>query len=152
MTQVCKPSRSPRHAAGKAGPLDTLLDPELFKALGDPTRVRLLACLAKCSRPCSVSEIAECCSVDLSVVSRHLGLLEDAGVLVSAKSGRTVTYSVRYSDLSQLLRNLADAFESFSACGTDCSTDCCTSCTPVQMSARNPAKKPRGTSNRKETR
>ena len=49
---------------------DRALDAELFKALSDPTRLKLLACLAKCSRMCSVTEVAECCSVDFSVVSR----------------------------------------------------------------------------------
>ena len=77
---------TPRRAANCCGPIDDLLDPELFRALGDPTRLLLLACLAKCGRACSVTEIAECCSVDLSVVSRHLALLERAKVLFGEKS------------------------------------------------------------------
>ena len=102
---------TPLQAAARRGPIDKLLDPELFKSLGDPTRAKLLACLAKCGRACSVTEVAECCDVDFSVVSRHLALLEKAGVLDSAKKGRTVFYHVRYSELSAMLRALADAFE-----------------------------------------
>ena len=102
---------TPKQAAKCCGPVDELLDPELFKSLCDPTRLKLLACLAKCGRPCSVTEVAECCSVDLSVVSRHLSMLEKAGVLDSAKEGRTVFYAVRYRQLSQTLRALADAIE-----------------------------------------
>ncbi|MFO0791330.1 MAG: metalloregulator ArsR/SmtB family transcription factor [Pirellulales bacterium] len=102
---------TPKQAAKCCTPVDDLLDPVLFKALCDPTRVRLLACLAKCGRACSVSEVAECCSVDLSVVSRHLSLLESAGILESSKTGRTVSYAVRYKTLSETLRSLADAIE-----------------------------------------
>jgi ArsR family transcriptional regulator len=94
-----------------AGPIDERLDPGLFRALCDPTRAALLSCLAKCGRGCSVGEVAECCSVDLSVVSRHLALLARAGVLEAAKDGRTVRYRVRYRDLARSLRGLADAID-----------------------------------------
>lgn len=116
---------SPKQAAARKSPIDALLDPELFKALCDPTRVSLLACLAKCGRACTVGEVAECCRVDLSVVSRHLSQLADAGVLESTKQGRTVSYRVRFTDISGKLRALADAFDDCcpdGACGT---TGCC---------------------------
>ena len=88
-----------------------MLDPALFKALCDPTRAGLLACIAKCGRGCTVSEVAACCSVDTSVVSRHLSTLEKAGVLVSQREGRVVRYAVRYGELSRTLRALADAID-----------------------------------------
>ncbi|WP_081614478.1 ArsR/SmtB family transcription factor [Novipirellula maiorica] len=93
------------------GPIDDLLDAELFKALGEPTRLRLLSCLAKGGRPCSVTELTECCEVDLSVVSRHLSVLEKAGVLTASKEGRTVFYAVRYKHLSEVFSALAKAIE-----------------------------------------
>ncbi|MCE7973458.1 MAG: transcriptional regulator [Leptolyngbya sp. PLA1] len=113
MTQVRKRKipATPKQAARCCGPLDTLLDPALFGALADPTRASLIACLAKCGRGCSVGEVAECCSVDLSVVSRHLSLLARAGVLEAKKEGRTVIYRVRYAELCRSLRSLADAVE-----------------------------------------
>lgn len=109
-----KPARAlltPKQAAACCGPVDELLDPALFKALCEPTRLQLLACLAKCARPCSVSEVAECCAVDYSVVARHLQVLERAGVLAAAREGRTVWYRVRYRELSGQLRALAAAIE-----------------------------------------
>lgn len=102
---------SPRQAAARPGPVDQLLNPELFRALSDPTRLSLVACLAKCGRRCSVGEVAECCSVDFSVVSRHLAILEKAGALTAEKEGRTVYYSMRYAQFAQTLRQLADAVE-----------------------------------------
>lgn len=103
--------RTPKAAAARRAPIDGLLNVDLFRALGDPTRVRLLACLAKCARACAVGEIAACCSVDLSVVSRHLAVLERAGALESSKHGRVVSYRVRYGEVAQRLRSLAEALE-----------------------------------------
>jgi len=126
MTQVSKRKPpTPKVAAGCCGPIDDLLDPELFKGLCDPTRLKLLACLAKCGRACSVSEVAECCSVDFSVVSRHLTLLERAGIVESAKEGRAVYYTVKYAELSGRFRALADAVEN---CGPRAGKGCCGRC------------------------
>ncbi len=112
MTQARKPAPlSPRQAAACCQPIDSRLDPSLFKALSDPTRVRILGCLIKCGRPCSVSETAECCDVDLSVVSRHLQLLVRAGIAQAVKDGRVVSYSIRHDHLSQILRDLADSID-----------------------------------------
>jgi ArsR family transcriptional regulator len=105
---------TPKQAAKCCGPMDALLDAELFKALSDPTRLKLLACLTKCGRACSVTEIADCCSVDFSVVSRHLAILDRAGIVESKKEGRIVYYSVLYRQLAQILHGLANAIE---ACG-----------------------------------
>jgi ArsR family transcriptional regulator len=102
---------NPLDAAKCCGPIDDLLDAELFKALGEPTRLKLLSCLAKCGRPCSVTELTECCAVDLSVVSRHLSVLERAGVLTATKEGRTVFYTVRYKHLTDAFRALARSVE-----------------------------------------
>jgi ArsR family transcriptional regulator len=127
MTQVRKrPPATPKQAAACCGPLDNRLDPALFKALSDPTRVSLVACIAKCGRGCSVGEVAECCSVDFSVVSRHLALLARSGVLEPTRSGRTVLYRVRYADLCRALRSLADALEACCpADGAGCKAGCC---------------------------
>jgi ArsR family transcriptional regulator len=118
---------TPKQAAKCCGPVDELLDPELFKALSDPTRLRILACLAKCGRACSVTDIADCCSVDFSVVSRHLAILDRAGVVESRKEGRIVYYSVLYKQLAQILHGLANAIEGCcpDAKGTTRKGECC---------------------------
>lgn len=101
----------PKKASLRHRAIDAHLNPAFFKALSDPTRVLLLSCLAKCARSCSVSEVAECCAVDLSVVSRHLAQLQKAGLVAAKKSGRMVSYSVRYAEFAAALRQLADAIE-----------------------------------------
>ena len=113
---------SPRQAARRKAAVDGLLDTDLFKALGDPTRALLLRCLLKCKRACSVSEVAECCDVDFSVVARHLSLLARAGVLDAKKEGRTVWYTPRCETLAQTFRALAEAIDE---CAPAVATDCC---------------------------
>lgn len=102
---------TPRAAARLRRPVDRALNAGFFKALSDPTRVKLLACLAKCGRACLVREVAECCDVDLSVVSRHLATLERAGIVESTKDGRDVSYRVRFEEVVGLFRSIADAME-----------------------------------------
>ena len=88
-----------------------LLEPRFFKALCEPNRIAMLIQLARCCRACTVSEIADCCTVDISVVSRHLAVLRDAGVLDARKKGKQVYYRVRHSLLASTLRSMADVIE-----------------------------------------
>ena len=92
--------------------LQRWLSPGLFKALGDPTRLGLLALLAAGGGERTVTELGACCPVDLSVVSRHLRVLRDAGVIEARKQGKGVFYRVRATALAGILRRLADALES----------------------------------------
>lgn len=111
---------TPSEAVGCHAALDAGLDTELFRALGDPTRARLLACLIPTARPCSVTEIAACCAVDFSVVARHLRALAAAGVLTAEKRGRTVWYEADTAGLAARLRGLADAIEDAESAPRDC--------------------------------
>lgn len=88
------------------------LSPRLFKALADPSRLALLVRLAEAEGPRTVSEAAQGGSVDLSVVSRHLAILREAGVIQCVKRGKQVYCSVAGGTVARLLRNLADALES----------------------------------------
>lgn len=94
-----------------AAELGAVLSHQLFRVLGDPTRVRLVELLAERCRACSVSELAQCLDVDLSVVSRHLALLRAGGVLRATKTGRTVLYEIRYEALAEVFRGIADALD-----------------------------------------
>ena len=87
------------------------LPPELFKSLSDPNRVAILARVAEHAGEMSVGEVASCCAIDLSVVSRHLRTLRESGILAAEKRGKQVFYRARFTELISLLRNLADALE-----------------------------------------
>jgi ArsR family transcriptional regulator len=91
--------------------LEELLSHQLFKALGDPNRIRLILALVERCRTCPVGELAECMTVDVSVVSRHLALLRAAGVLKAEKRGKQVLYTIQFDHLAETLRGIADAIE-----------------------------------------
>lgn len=116
MVQVNQdPPKADGCAQGQTGccsELAHLLSPELFKALADPRRLSLLVRLAEARRACTVSQLADGSGVDLSVVSRHLAVLREAGVISCEKEGKEVWYSLQPSTTAALLRDLADALES----------------------------------------
>lgn len=58
----------------------------LFHALADPTRRAMLTRLA--AGPAPVSELARPSGLRLPTVMRHLAVLEEAGLVASAKDGR----------------------------------------------------------------
>lgn len=95
------------------------LDPRLFKALSEPNRISIIKRLAERNEPCTVSQINECCPINISVVSRHLASLRDAGIVEAEKKGKEVYYAIRYSELVKTLRAIADAIENC------CPSDCC---------------------------
>ncbi len=112
MTQMRKRSRSPaKRQAACCDDIVSLIPPRFFKALCDPGRIGMLCRLATCREPCTVSQVSECCPTDLSVVSRHLALLRDAGVLRAEKRGKEVYYSVDTETVVGTLRAIADAIE-----------------------------------------
>ncbi len=59
-----------------------------FGALADPTRRAILARLARGAA--TVGELAEPFAISLPAVSKHLGVLEDAGLVARAREGRTI--------------------------------------------------------------
>lgn len=65
-----------------ASPLDTV-----FHALGDATRRRMLADLARGER--TVSQLAEPFAISLAAASKHIKVLEKAGMIRREVRGRT---------------------------------------------------------------
>lgn len=62
----------------------------VFRALADPTRVRIVSALAVAERP--VSELAEALGMTLSAVSHQLSLLRSLRVVRPRREGRRVFY------------------------------------------------------------
>jgi DNA-binding transcriptional ArsR family regulator len=65
-----------------------------FAALVDPTRRAILGRLAR-QASASVSELAEPFAIKLPAVMKHLGVLDEAGLISRSKSGRVVTVRLR---------------------------------------------------------
>jgi DNA-binding transcriptional ArsR family regulator len=64
---------------------------ELFRLLGDPTRIRILQALADSDELC-VHEIAEAVGARDTKVSQALRLLRTAGVVRNRRDGRHIHY------------------------------------------------------------
>ncbi|UGQ10459.1 metalloregulator ArsR/SmtB family transcription factor [Yinghuangia sp. ASG 101] len=71
-----------------------------FKALADPTRIRLVNLLAVERRPMSVGEIVERSEVGQSTVSHHLKLLAEVRFVLADKRGTATYYHVNENCLS----------------------------------------------------
>lgn len=66
--------------------------PDLFRTLGDPTRLRLLAALGEAEL--SVGDLAEVLDLAQSGVSRHLALLKGSGLVEDRREGTSAYYRV----------------------------------------------------------
>jgi DNA-binding transcriptional ArsR family regulator len=88
-----------------------VLPVRLFKALCDPSRSAILSSLLEKRGASTVSQIAVELPIDLSVVSRHLASLREAGVVAAEKVGREMFYSVRNRSIAIQLRKIADVLE-----------------------------------------
>ena len=66
---------------------------EKLKALGDPTRLMIVDLLRNGQR--SVGDIAELLQMEIVLVSHHLGVLHNAGILGRKKQGRYVFYRLK---------------------------------------------------------
>ncbi len=63
------------------------------KAIGDPTRVRILSVLAV--RELCVTKLVSLMDLRQPAVSRHLGILRDAGLVEDVRRGKFVYYRLK---------------------------------------------------------
>ena len=95
----------------------TVVGAPLFDALGDPNRLRIIVRLCD-SGPSSTSQVTGVIPVTRQAASKHLQLLQAAGLVTSARRGRERVWTVqteplaRASDyLTQLSRRWDDAVD-----------------------------------------
>lgn len=73
----------------------------LFKALGDPVRLRLMSLIASTERAC-VCDLTEAFEVSGPTISHHLRVLRQAGLVDSERRGTWVYYWVRAEAMQRL--------------------------------------------------
>ena len=81
---------------------------KVFKALSDPTRRRVLQLLRE--RPMSAGELSDQFPVSKPTMSAHFAVLQEAGLIESEKSGRTIVYRLVMSVLEEALLGFAQTF------------------------------------------
>jgi DNA-binding transcriptional ArsR family regulator len=72
---------------------------ETFAALGDPTRLAIVARLAE--GDATVTELAEPFSISLPAISRHLKVLERAGLITRGRAAQSRPSSLRVEALTE---------------------------------------------------
>lgn len=77
------------------------LNARRFRALGDPTRLRVVEELARGTR--CVCELLEEIDVPGPLLSHHLGVLREAGLVVATRRGRWVDYALDHGALAGLV-------------------------------------------------
>ncbi len=103
-------SVTPRTTAVCCAPLDgdAMSDDEargtasLFKALADPTRVKIVNLLATSERPICVCELTPVLGLAQPTVSHHLKKLTDAGLLDREQRGLWAYYSLDPEAIARL--------------------------------------------------
>ena len=80
---------------------------ELFKALGDPTRVRILNLIARSGGEVCACDLNEPVGLAQPTVSHHLKKLVDAGLLEREQRGRWAFFSLK-RDAVETLAAVAD--------------------------------------------
>ena len=83
------------------------VDDELWSAIGDPSRRRVLDLLVS-NGEVSASWLAGRVPFSRQAVSKHLVVLEQAGLISRRKQGREVLYQVQADRLDQATRAMAD--------------------------------------------
>ncbi len=96
-------------------------DSKFFKTLAEPVRVQILKFIMLNGRA-DIGTIAENMPQDRSVISRHLNLMQETGILISEKENRHVFYNVNGQPF---LGKLVDITEKIRKCMKECCPDCC---------------------------
>ena len=91
-----------RHSFAELNDLTSQRLADIFKMLGDPTRIKLLALLA--SSEMRVSDIAESLDMGQSAISHQLRVLRDARLVKFRKEGKEAWYSLDDDHVVKLMR------------------------------------------------
>jgi DNA-binding transcriptional ArsR family regulator len=77
-----------------------------FKALADPTRREIVRLLR--DGPRTSGEIAEHFPTAWATISRHLGQLRDAGLILSERNGQQIVYELNTTVFDDLVEHILD--------------------------------------------
>src|SRR5512135_3891055 len=80
---------------------------DLFKALGDPARVRIVNALATSREAVCICDLIEPLGLSQPTVSHHMKKLADAGVVAREQRGRWAYFSLR-PEAVETLASVAD--------------------------------------------
>ena len=97
-------SSNAEYVKGKIPDDDTITAvAEFFKVFGDPTRAKIMSCLAV--KDLFVNEIAEVVGMSISAVSHQLRVLRAAQLVKASKLGKEVKYCLDDNHVMQIIES-----------------------------------------------
>ncbi len=96
-------------------------DSKFFKTLSEPVRVQILKFLMLNGRA-DIGTIAKNMPQDRSVISRHLSLMKEVGILTTQSENRYVFYEINGRPF---LEKMIDITEKIGKCMKECCPECC---------------------------
>lgn len=93
--------------AGTSKKTSTEQRAKVFKALSDPTRLRMVEMLSDREEMCG-SEIADKLGISLALLCHHWSTLEHAGLITKRKEGQTASISLNHDLLTDCFKTLVD--------------------------------------------
>lgn len=103
MQRCCPPARVVAKALDK--------EAALFKAVGDPYRLRMLATLARAPAEVCVCDFTEALPLNQPTVSHHLRILREAGLVACERRGTWVYYRLEPDAYDRIDAALSYVFE-----------------------------------------
>ena len=85
---------------------------EVFKALGDPTRLKIIKYLASgMVKDLSVTELAKVLNIKQPAASQHIKVLKTVGILEPTRNGQRVQYTINLDELTKIKEGMNELFE-----------------------------------------
>ena len=79
---------------------------DVFRALADPTRREILKLLR--AGPRTSGEIAERFPSTWATISRHLGILKDARLVLAERDGQSIRYELNTTVFQEVVEHMLD--------------------------------------------
>ena len=84
----------------------------VFSALGSPTRLKIVELVTETERPLHIKAVAQALKKDYATVYRHVGVLEESGLLGVYDVGRSrVIYLKKAELVRECVRSVKDALK-----------------------------------------
>lgn len=75
---------------------------DVFKALGDPTRRKILELLQ--NQSLSAGEIADYFQITKPSISHHLNILKNSGLIIDERKGQNIIYSIDMTVFQEVMK------------------------------------------------
>lgn len=108
---------------------------QIFKALGDETRLKILYILSK--RRICAKGLAKHLNISEAAVSQHIKVLKDAGLIVGEKVGYYVNYNLQKPILLDTINLIKHIAEDNSGCNCKLCVHMPEDCTTVCKGSKN---------------